>query len=606
MDSLNRCSKFFNSEAMGALMSAKVFRIMDKEKAVSLFDFGLQVKQICWCWLALFAFLFFSACAQIVPPSGGPKDVQPPQLDSLLSTPNYSTNFEKQDIVLVFDEFVKLYDPYTQVVVSPPLNKRPQIEVEKYRRLRFRFDEEEVLHPNTTYTIYFGRSIQDFTEGNAVDLRFVFSTGQQIDSLSAEGKLVDARTGEAIQDALVLLYEARSWRDSVVVDSLPLYFARTDAQGRYLFENLRADSFRLFALEDANANYRFDQSSERIAFLDEVVVVGRDSTGREHWPDLRMFEQEQPLRLLDVQAPHYGFLSLLMNRPPINLEIRASPEQGTIYRKVEQDSLLIWYHRADTSVWSLLLEAEGSVDTVELKPEGRASFLAGRSVGFRQMASAAPTSAPQRTKAAKEGGKITASPRVLWGKQLPGIALELEFDAPLQGVDSAFFRWEKDSLPLFKQPQLMVDSTDARRLLILHDWQPGSTYNLVLLPGGLKDIYGATNDTMYWAWEILPKEEISSLALEVVFPDTTQKYVVRLLKGEKVVWELATGGLTPLRWYFPALYPGTYHLQLIEDTNGNGHWDTGHFWRHRQPERFFEHTLETLRPNWEVQAEVRF
>ena len=33
--------------------------------------------------------------------------------------------------------------------------------------------------------------------------------------------------------------------------------------------------------------------------------------------------------------------------------------------------------------------------------------------------------------------------------------------------------------------------------------------------------------------------------------------------------------------------PGTYSLKLLYDKNSNGYWDTGNYFKHRQPEKIF-------------------
>jgi hypothetical protein len=77
--------------------------------------------------LLLLAGLIFSACANPIPPEGGPRDTTPPALDSLNSTRNYQTRFVKQTVVLAFDEWVELRDAFTQIVISPPREPRPLI-----------------------------------------------------------------------------------------------------------------------------------------------------------------------------------------------------------------------------------------------------------------------------------------------------------------------------------------------------------------------------------------------------------------------------------------------------------------------------------------------
>jgi hypothetical protein len=93
--------------------------------------------------------IFFSAawliqsCASVGTLKGSPKDVTPPKVVEKKSTPNYQTFFKKQPILLTFDEWVKLEDIFTQIVVSPPLNERPEVILER-KTLRFEFAKEEI------------------------------------------------------------------------------------------------------------------------------------------------------------------------------------------------------------------------------------------------------------------------------------------------------------------------------------------------------------------------------------------------------------------------------------------------------------------------------
>ena len=165
--------------------------------------FSFLIYGICLC--ILHGILF--SCATPIAPDGGPKDETPPQVDSIGTTPNFQTNFQKQRIEITFDEWIKLDDVFNEVVVSPPLNKRPQITT-KGKTVRVDFDEEEVLREAATYTINFGEAVQDLTESNpAEDLRFVFSTGDFIDSLEISGTIKDVLTNEPVEGALFMLYD---------------------------------------------------------------------------------------------------------------------------------------------------------------------------------------------------------------------------------------------------------------------------------------------------------------------------------------------------------------------------------------------------------------
>ena len=97
-------------------------------------------------------------------------------MDLANSTPNLQTNFEKQDLKFVFDEWLQLNDAFNQVIISPPLQKKYDISL-KGKTIFFKFHEDEVLRKDATYTINFGEAVQDITERNPVeDFRFVFAT----------------------------------------------------------------------------------------------------------------------------------------------------------------------------------------------------------------------------------------------------------------------------------------------------------------------------------------------------------------------------------------------------------------------------------------------
>ena len=138
----------------------------------------------------------------MLPPEGGEKDTTPPVLRTELSTPDQQTNFRPTEIRLVFDEWIQLKDPLKQVVISPPLKKAPLVTSEG-KAVVVQFNADEPWKDSTTYTLQFGKAITDRNEGNVTpDVRYVFSTGPVIDSLSAGGVLLDARSRAPVADAL--------------------------------------------------------------------------------------------------------------------------------------------------------------------------------------------------------------------------------------------------------------------------------------------------------------------------------------------------------------------------------------------------------------------
>ncbi len=208
-------------------------------------------------------------CASPGSIQGGPKDETPPSVDSLKSTPTPQTNFTPRKIVISFDEWVKLDDPFSQIFISPPLEKRPQYQL-KGKSLNITFDESEKLQENTTYILNLGTSVQDITESNPVaDYQFVFSTGDQLDSLGFSGVITDALTGKPIENVSVMLYD--NLADSAIATLPPAYFSRTGKDGQYRFNHLKADTFQLLGYLDDDLDFRYNSETEALGFIPRFI-----------------------------------------------------------------------------------------------------------------------------------------------------------------------------------------------------------------------------------------------------------------------------------------------------------------------------------------------
>ena len=121
------------------------------------------------------------SCANRGYPEGGPKDETPPEI--LKEEPvNFATSFDKSKLKIYFNEYVQVKDANSNLMVSPPLKKKPSVSNRgKYIVVDF---SRDTLKENTTYSVDFGTSIADNNEGNPLGFyRYVFSTGTQIDTM---------------------------------------------------------------------------------------------------------------------------------------------------------------------------------------------------------------------------------------------------------------------------------------------------------------------------------------------------------------------------------------------------------------------------------------
>lgn len=213
------------------------------------------------------------SCGQQVAPTGGPRDSIPPKL--LSSLPAFGAkNFKGDKITLVFDEYITLDNPYERLTYSPTPKNNPFAEG---RLKNVTIKLKDSLEENTTYTIEFGDAIRDINENNELkNFFFTFSTGDQIDSANLTGKVLIAETGKTDSTFIAVLH--RNMDDSAVAKEKPRYYTKLKGDGSFLFRNLKPGQYRLFAIKDADGGKKYDQPSEMIAFLDQTVLVGKDTS----------------------------------------------------------------------------------------------------------------------------------------------------------------------------------------------------------------------------------------------------------------------------------------------------------------------------------------
>jgi len=211
--------------------------------------------------------LLLSSCANIVPPTGGPRDSVPPRL--VTSNPKDSAkNVNSNKIVLTFNEFVEIQSAQEQVIVSPYPKSSPVIEF-KFRTVTIKLKDS--LEANTTYSINFGDAIKDVNEGNiAKGFTYVFSTGSNIDSNTFSGNVLLAQNGKIDTTLIVVLH--RNGDDSAVAKEKPRYITRLDGKGNFQFSNLPAGKFYAYVLPNEYSK-KYDDTTKYFAFLDSAVDV---------------------------------------------------------------------------------------------------------------------------------------------------------------------------------------------------------------------------------------------------------------------------------------------------------------------------------------------
>jgi hypothetical protein len=572
------------------------------------FYFKLLITSILLVFLKKIAFfaLFFGVvtqltnCAKVGNLQGGPDDLTPPQMDTLRSTPNYATQFKGRSIELRFNEWIELSEVAKQVIISPPLAKRPEISV-KGKVVQLKFEANEKLRPNTTYTINFGNAVKDFTKGNpAKDLRFVFSTGDTIDKLQVSGTVADALTGDPLENISILMYD--KMEDSIIRKEKPFYVAQSDKSGQFTIQNVRAGQYKIAAIEDGNANLTWE-SNEKIGFLDSSLVV-QDSGYAV--ASLILSKEAAAFKLLDKEYSRYGSVRLIYSQPPT--QIIPVPELPDLKYLIERggDTLTFWYdlpQNTGVTSWNLL----AAKDTVKVKILAREEFIKNKKIAFTG------ENAPSAATTKGRGGRQTPTTPTTSVKtpllntikninQNPFKTLVLDFNVPINTIDRQkwVFTMDTSVLPL-QNYTTENDSISKRKIRFTHSWIAGKKYALTLLPGALTDFWGSFNtDTLRRTITVLSDKQLASMKVTLQGLMVGKNYILQILNGTTLESQiLFKADAASFETDFANIPLGTYSVKVIEEALVNGRWDGADYFLHRQPERIFVKKLEPLQPNFE-------
>lgn len=506
-----------------------------------------------------------SSCASQSAPSGGPRDTLAP---SLLTTypPRFSTQFEGSSIKLVFDEFLRLQGASQQVRISPPLPEGVEV---TGRGKEVEVSWKDSLKAQTTYIISFGESIKDLNEGNVNDtIRYVFSTGDYIDSLALSGVIHDAFTGEAAKDMMVGLYrlDSTSRLDSMLYKDLPDYYAPLTETGDFQLSNLKKGAYRLVAFRDANQDFLLDQPHTPMAFWPDTIDLRADSLYRY---SLRSYAGRAEQKFFGLRAVAAGKFQLAFKRSVDSLELKTIPpvaaDSGFLEREERADTLFYWYRGSRDSLQFHLSYAQGDTDLTASRWPGRAKSLG---IVF-----------PQKELTFRD-------------------SLFLELSEPLASLDSsALLLQGKDTL----QPRLQQMPGPSRTYWLA---PRKKEYRLILDQGAFQGWSGAVNDSTAELIKVASGKDLGALEFTVV-ADSSGAYRIQLYQENGTLIQAQNfWGRTTLN--LPYLRPGKLKAYLIRDSNEDGRWTPGNFWKNRLPEKRIPYKEELeIRPNWEQSIEWR-
>lgn len=515
------------------------------------------------------------SCAKRGSITGGLKDTLAPVL-KYSSPKNFSTDFKANEIILTFDEYVKLKNTNKQLIISPPMKHEPIIlPTTASREITIKI--LDTLQPNTTYSMNFGQSIADNNEGNALNqFKYVFSTGSYIDSLSIGGIVKDAYEKNADNFVSVMLYEVNDkFKDSVVYKEFPRYITNTlDSLRTFKLENLKAGKYLLVALKDKGSNNKFNPKDDKIGFIKHYITVPNDTLF-----ELELFKESQPFKAVKpIQAsgnrlflPYDSKQDFTNSKPKVVLKNNGEILESIVTRFPKKDSLQVWYKpiKVDSLSMEISNENYNKKFTFKIKDQKKDTLNI----------------------TAKQSGVLHFRDR-----------FTLETTTPL-------VKFDKSKINLINKDSVAVDFTTEydefdQKLYVDFKKEPLQKYKFTFLPGALTDFFDKTNDTLSYKLTTKEYADYGNLILNLknvkrfpIIVEMTNK------KGDIVLDSQYSEGQTKLT--FDLLEPNSFTLRITYDDNKNKVYDSGNFLKKTYAEEVFYYQKEVdIRTNWDVDETV--
>lgn len=568
---------------------------------------------------SLLVLLMVSCANRSSGPTGGPKDSIPPVVVRTVPL-NGALNYKKKEILVYFDENVTLDKVNENFIVSPPQKTQPVLRANG-RVMSLLLEDE--LKDSTTYSLFFGNAIVDLNEKNPlINYQFAFSTGNEIDTLQASGRLYDAWTLDPVQGVFVGLHV--NGNDSALYKDPFIRVTKSDEEGKFSIRNIKQGQYSVYALADANRDLIY-QPGEAVALYPSFITpevaikerkdtVWKDSVTVDsvrlsriitYSPDtlvMHLFKESKKRQYLvksERKNPHS--FSVYFNRPadalpelkPLNFE---STSRFLVRKNETLDSLTWWI--PDSSVYSM--------DTLQM------SIRYQKTDSVYQLYSQTDTLSlvfrrPPASKSAMQSSRTTRRNELNISTNLGAsfdlnAAIRLKPDQPVSRFDTSLVKLQVKKDTLYLPVALSWQALDSvgMEFQLNNAWKEGESYELIVDSAAFTSIYGTVNKTLKTSFKMKTPEDYSALKINLVPFDSLVVLQVIDAKEAMVQQQPALQGGNR----FEYLKPGDYFVKLFVDANQNGKWDTGELQHRRFPEKVYYFTKKlTLKANWELEEQ---
>lgn len=508
--------------------------------------------------LSLLAF----SCAKQSTPMGGPRDEDPPVVLDM-SPKDQSLNTKPEEIIITFDEYIKLDNATKNILITPRINKDEVIFTAIKNTLVIELNQE--LEDSTTYVFNFQKSIQDLSEGNpAENLKLVFSTGESIDSLKLSGSvnIYFAERNNNLDDDIVGLYPIDDTTNVFIAP--PYYLTQVDTAGRFNISNIKAGKYFAYAWQDDNNSLKAEYKSEAFDFIKDTITIDQNIEGIQF--NLSKGDQN-PIRLLRA-SPLGSNYTVVLNKIPVEISLENEKLGSEIFYTLGDKRINLFSEKtlSDSLPFNIILE-----DSVGYKIDSLIWAKFEKSDRIQEKLTIVPNS-----------GKN-------FYQTLP---IELSFNKPIKTInyDSLYIAYDTASVIPITADMLNYKDSLRRDILqinlIIPDSIPYEVFTLKGADSTFIDIEGQYNEVILSANYKKLKRETLADAITGTIEGAEGPFIVHLLDSKGEI-KRESYFSSDNQFSFTLIEAGSYQIRVIEDSNGNHRWDPANYEERRYAERTF-------------------
>ena len=515
--------------------------------------------------------IILNNCAQVAQPPGGKKDTLAPKLVESIPK-SRQKNFKGKSIELFFNEYIQAENLNQKTIITPGTGNTFTF---KLRPTSLLLTFNEPFKDSTTYTISFTDAVRDASERNpASNLKLVFSTGPELDSLRVSGKVTDINSGTTVTDALVGLYAVKDTMDAT--RQKPIYYSKTDTSGNFSIENVKENTYELMAIRDGNSNFTFNPQTEKIGFVKDKIVLKQNIDNIV----ITVFGQNNALVRVTGSTGRYDSYTLPLDKGILSYSVAfRQPSDSVPSILTSPNQIKFFRPKATLDTIPVVITTTDSIGTKTILKQ-RLSFRVKNRRDRSEVFSYTPD--PQPADAVE--------PKFVW---------KVKFSKPVDRIDLDSIRINIDSIRTEPfRPESLTWSNGHSEFSYPFDTKARRFVKIKLGRTAFTSVLGDSITATTYTYSIINPEDYGLIAGSVVTKETS--FFLELLTEQGQVVKRSDN---QPNYIFRNIKPGKYRLRLIIDQNRNGRWDTGNYQEKRPPEPIvYLPTPLVIRQNFESEG----